>query len=179
MPALTIAPSARFTKTEAGRQEIRARAHALSRGARNLLFILDDTRPGAEWLTLVQGTGPADLHALLRAHLVVPSEAASASRRAERRRGSGRSRAGDATSPPARRGAAFAGMSYADLYAGLSALVHQKLGLIKGHRFTGDIERATGLDELADVAWRFVDEVHKTQGDEAAWHVRRALHLQP
>ena len=59
MPALTIAPSARFTKTEAGRQEIRARAHALSRGARNLLFILDDTRPGAEWLTLVQGTGPA------------------------------------------------------------------------------------------------------------------------
>jgi len=78
MPVLRISPSARFTKTEAGRQEIRARAHtSLSRSARNLLLIIDDTRPGAEWLGMVHGASPVDLHALLRARLVVPCRASA------------------------------------------------------------------------------------------------------
>lgn len=78
MPVLRIAPLARFTKTEAGRQEIRARAHtSLSRSARNLLLILDGTRPGAKWLALVHGASPVDLHALLRAGLVAPCQAAA------------------------------------------------------------------------------------------------------
>lgn len=64
--------SVRYTKTEVGRAEIRARVHALTRTARNLLLIIDPSRDGDTWLGLVQGAGAADLRTLLDAGLVAP-----------------------------------------------------------------------------------------------------------
>ncbi len=65
----------RYTKTEAGRGEIRSRALSLSRPARNLLLIIDSSRPATEWLGLVQGSDAAALQALLDAGLVAAARA--------------------------------------------------------------------------------------------------------
>ena len=51
--------NSRCNKTEAGRAEIKARALPLSRTARNLLLILDGSRPVNEWLGLVHGASEA------------------------------------------------------------------------------------------------------------------------
>ena len=44
-----------YSKTDAGRAEIRARTLPLSRTARNLLLVLDASKPGSEWVRLVAG----------------------------------------------------------------------------------------------------------------------------
>lgn len=62
--------STRYVKTEAGRQAIRDRQQGLSRPARNLLLIIDGQRPGAEWVTLVQGSSEADLAQLIDGGLI-------------------------------------------------------------------------------------------------------------
>ncbi|MBK6851188.1 MAG: hypothetical protein IPG93_06210 [Burkholderiales bacterium] len=66
-------------------------------------------------------------------------------------------------------------LSYAELYDSLNGLIREQLGLFKGYRFSLDIERATGLPELTDVAKRFIDVVHETRGATAAQLVARAL----
>ena len=60
------------SKTEVGRAEIRARALPLSRAARNLLLVLDASKPAGEWLRLVTGATEADLEALRQQGLIVP-----------------------------------------------------------------------------------------------------------
>jgi hypothetical protein len=53
-----------YAKTEAGRDEIRTRAHGLSRTVRNLLLMIDGHRSSAYLLEHIQGVGPADLEQL-------------------------------------------------------------------------------------------------------------------
>jgi hypothetical protein len=173
MTTLTLKsfPADRFHKTETGRQEVRARVHALSRSARNLLLILDGSKPATEWLTMVQGSTAADLQDLVEARLVEPvmvgevpmAQAAEPEARA--------------AAPAARPPGPTTGLSYPELYAALNAMVREQLGLIKGYRFTLDVEKASGLPELEDVALRFVEEVQKANGDAAARQVRRALRI--
>ena len=50
-----------LAKTDSGRAEIRARALPLSRAARNLLLVLDASKPAGQWLSLVAGATEADL----------------------------------------------------------------------------------------------------------------------
>jgi hypothetical protein len=164
---LNVFSADRFHKTETGRQEVRARGHALSRSARNLLLILDGTRPIAEWLTMVQGSSAADLQDLVQARLVEP---------VSEPHGGPAPRAGAAHETVAAAPLPTpAGLGYADLYAALNAMVREHLGLIKGYRFTLDVERAAGLAELEAVARRFVDEVQRTHGAAAARQVHRVL----
>jgi hypothetical protein len=146
----------------------------LSRSARNLLFIIDDTRPAMQWLTMVHGAGADDLQSLLQAHLVEsvpggrrePAEPPAADRP--------RARAVAAPSPPA----VFATpLSYAEFHAGLTDMVREQLGLLKGYRISLEIERASGLSDLVEVAMRFADEVQKLHGAAAAQLVRRTLNL--
>ncbi|HEY0953236.1 MAG TPA: hypothetical protein VGE36_00660, partial [Roseateles sp.] len=63
------------SKTDAGRAEIRARALPLSRAARNLLLVLDASKPAGEWLRLVAGATQADLDALRQHGLIAPQGA--------------------------------------------------------------------------------------------------------
>ena len=181
----TPAVDDRFSKTEAGRQEIRARAHALPRSARNLLLILDDTRPAAQWLTMVQGAGLADLQVLVQAQLVesVPAvQQQGGVQHADEaaRQGTSGAVTREAKAPSSAVTTApvsFNGLSYAELYTGLNQLVREQLGLIKSYRISLEIERASGLADLEEVALRFVEEVHKAHGEAAARQVRRTLKL--
>jgi hypothetical protein len=175
MAAQKIKTADRFNKTEAGRQEIRARTHALSRSARNLLFIIDDTRPAAQWLTMIHGAGADDLQSLLQAHLV---ESVPGGRREPAEPPvADRPRARAATAAPSPPAVFATPLSYAEFHAGLTDMVREHLGLLKGYRISLEIERASGLSELVEVAMRFADEVHKLNGAAAAQLVRRTLNL--
>jgi hypothetical protein len=164
----------RYNKTESGRREIRERAQALSRTARNLLLILDASRSGEEWVGMVQGATPADLQALISAGLV---ETAGGRREAPRAAEPVADPDGDTVPSLAAEAPAGTGLSYADLYASLNALIKEQLGLLKGYRFSLDVEKAGTVPELEEVARRFAEEVRKVKGDTAAQMVRRALGL--
>ena len=171
----------RYNKTESGRREIRERSLALSRTARNLLLILDASRSGEEWVGMVQGAAPADLQALIAAGLV---ESAGGGRREPAKAESPAPAAaaapadsGGDTIPAGTDAPAGTGLSYGDLYASLNALIKEQLGLLKGYRFSLEVEKAGSVPELEDVARRFAEEVRKVKGDTAAQMVRRALGL--
>jgi len=164
-------PSA-LAKTEAGVAEIRARSHALPRHARTLLVLVDGTRSADQLLSMVQGSSPADLALLVDAGLVAETS---------------RSRAPAApAAPPAAEAAAAPaaasagsgeGLSYRELYDSLNALAKEQLGLFKGYRFALEIEKASGIEELRQVAQHLVEEVERAKGESAAQMVRRALGL--
>jgi hypothetical protein len=176
MSVQKVLPTDRFSRTEAGRMEIRTRTHALSRTARNLLLIIDESRPGLEWVTMVHGAAAVDLQDLLDAHLVAqagpgapPAAAGPApqqARGAEARR-----------PPPPADTLPGTTLSYSQLQAALAGMVREELGLLKSYRFTQEIERAAGLEELADVAWKFVEVVRENRGDSAAREVQLKLRL--
>lgn len=63
-------------KTEAGRAEIRARTLPLSRAARNLLLVIDASKPTGEWLRLVAGVDTTDLQTLLDHGLIAAQSGA-------------------------------------------------------------------------------------------------------
>jgi hypothetical protein len=189
----------RYSKTDVGRAEIRARVHALSRTARNLLLIIDASKDGAEWVRLVQGASAADLQTLLDAGLVAVAGAAPTARavaapgsaaaiQADAAQGSAGPRipagamAAAATAVPASLPSAPLGdpafaLSYSDLYDLLPSLAKQHLGLIKGYRFVLAIERAEGLPGLQKLARELVSEVESSKGVAVSQSVRRALLL--
>lgn len=182
MLAYGVTITDRFIKTETGRQEVRAPVHALSRSARNLLLIIDGTRPAAEWLVMVQGATAQDLEDLAQAQLVELVVAAEPGPRAQggAPRAEPRPPVREAPTEPAQAAApvpAAEALGYQELYAALNAMAREQLGLIKGYRFSLDIERASGLAELEAVAHRLVQEVQKAKGDAVARQVRRALRL--
>lgn len=161
--------TARYAKTDAGREEIRARAHALSRPARNLLLIIDGSRSGAEWLQMVAGTGADDLAELLRAGLIAELAASRAVAPS----------LPPAAPPPADESAELArvleGLSYRQLYDRLTSEARPRLGLIKGYRMVLEIEKCSGAEDIRKLALRFVDELRAAQGDAAAREFSRSL----
>jgi hypothetical protein len=180
MLAYRVVITDRFIKTETGRQEIRAPVHALSRSARNLLLIVDGTRPASEWLAMVQGATAQDLEDLLAAQLVEPvgGEGGEPGHRAPGGAARAEPRApGREAAPASVPVSAAEALGYQELYAALNAMAREQLGLIKGYRFSLDIERASGLADMEEVAHRFVQEVQKAKGDAVARQVRRALKL--
>ena len=63
--------TALLSKTDAGQQEIRARALALSRPARTMLVLADGAGDAQQLLAMDKGASEADVQALLDAGLVV------------------------------------------------------------------------------------------------------------
>lgn len=61
-----------FRKTDAGRRELRERRLGLPRVARNLLLIIDGTRPVVSWVSMIQGATLSDASALLELGLIEP-----------------------------------------------------------------------------------------------------------
>ncbi|MFT3664884.1 hypothetical protein [Piscinibacter sp.] len=146
--------------------EIRDRSHALPRHARTLLVLADGTRSADQLLSMVQGASAADLTLLVEGGLLAEA---------------GRSRAAAAPPPaaeaPAAPAAAGEGLGYRELYDSLNALSKEQLGLFKGYRFALEIEKASGVEELRQVAQHLVEEVERVKGESAAQMVRRALGL--
>jgi hypothetical protein len=170
----------KYVKTEAGQREIRERAHALPRGARTLLVLVDGTKDREQLLGMVQGATPEDF-ALLLEHALIAEQA-----------GSGRSSASGPAPAPApvaepagepadTAAAAPAGaapaLGFKELYESMTQLVKSQLGLMKAFKYTLEIEKAGTVPELLDVARRFAAEVESSKGENAAKMVRRALNL--
>ncbi len=153
-------------KTEAGRAEIRAHAVPLSRTARNLLHVLDASRPLAEWLRLVVGATEADLQMLVQHGLIAPQGAQPAAAQP--------APAVVAAPAPA---AAAPQMDRAQLYTYLSGEATKLLGPFKGYAFALKVERCDSLIELQALALKLVEQVQSSKGDAAAAAVREALGL--
>ena len=163
-----------YQKTEAGRAEIKARALPLSRSARNLLLVIDGSKPARQWLSLVQGVGEADLLYLLEQGLIGAAAALPA-----------RAAAAPAAVPAApesdktqRRLAAFGespAMGYEPLYAYLNAHGAKSLGAMKRYMFSLEIEQCQSLPDLQDLALSLVERVAQTKGEDAANELRQAL----
>lgn len=172
----------RFEKTEAGQREIRDRANGLPRTARTLLVLADGVRTDEALLGMVNGSTRADLSLLLDIGLIAPvgadpeSGQVLAANPVSAPAGTGKQ---TGPQPPQAAPAAVAetGLSYSELYDGLNALAKEQLGLFKGYRFSLEVEKATGVDELRQVARQFVIEVRKVKGEAAAQMVQRALGL--
>jgi hypothetical protein len=158
----------RCSKTEAGRAEIRNKALPLSRTARNLLLIIDGSRPLTEWLALVHGATPADVEGLLAQGLIegVGVPAGSSTRSASRE--------------PTHESltAAINALGYDQLYTLLTSQAKERLGLIKGYRFVLDVERCTNITELQTVAQRFIETLTQEHGEAGVRYMRQALGLQ-
>jgi hypothetical protein len=149
--------SQRYAKTEAGRTEIRSRLLPLSRPARNLLLIIDTSRTGEGWLSMVQGCGAAELQALLTAGLVAAD--------------------GSAGQAPLRitLAQALESRSYQLLYDRLTAEARPRLGLIRGYKLILEVERCGGAAEIRALALRAVESMRDTDGDAAALAFAQAL----
>jgi hypothetical protein len=160
--------STRFAKTEAGRGEIRAKALPLSRPARNLLLIIDTTRTGEDWLTMVQGCTPADLRALLQAGLVAPAVASAGGAVSN-------SSATAAAAPRMSLAQALESRSYKTLYDRITAEARPRLGLIKGYKLILEVERCSGPAEIRALAQRFVEQVREHHGDTAGVAIAQVL----
>lgn len=163
-----------FTKTDLGRQELRGRSLPLSRTARNLLFVIDAVRPATEWLGMVQGATSDDLQTLLDAGLIAPPGAPVAV--------SAAALAPAAPAEPAPAAQALDSgpdgtLSYGQLYEQLNAQIKNHLGVIKGYQFSLELEKASSLTELRDVAVRLVGEVQRAKGEGAAQSTQLALGL--
>jgi len=167
------------SKTEAGRAEIRARALPLSRAARNLLLVLDATKPAGEWLRLVTGATEADLEALRQQGLIVPQGGWAPSGAVPPPAPAQPPAAAPAPSvaapAPATGGSPL--LDRAALYTYLSGQATKLLGPFKGYAFALEVERCDGLAELQGLALQFVERVQKAKGDAAAAAVRDALGL--
>ena len=163
--------NAALLKTDAGHQEIRARVMSLSRPARTLLVLADGARDAEQLLAMVKGASAADVQARLDAGLV--GEAA-------RKKAASTAVSEPAAAPAADVEAATASaLGYQELYDCLNALCKEQLGLMRGFKFSLEIEKASGLEELRAVASRFVADVQRINGDSAAHMVRRALGMTP
>lgn len=166
------------SKTDAGRAEIRARALPLSRAARNLLLVLDATKPAGEWLRLVTGATEADLEALRQQGLIVPQGGFAPPAAAQP---PAAAPVAPPVAAPAPSAAAPAGgsplLDRAALYTYMSGQATKLLGPFKGYAFALEVERCGSLAELQALALQFVERVQKAKGDDAAAAVREALGL--
>jgi hypothetical protein len=168
-----------YAKTEAGRAEIRARALPLSRTARNLLLVLDASKPAADWLRLVAGATEADFETLRQQGLIAPQNAAGQPVAVPPVTApaplapSAAPAAGPVSAPPA--GSPL--LDRAALYTYLSGEATKLLGPFKGYAFALEVERADSLPALQTLALQFVERVQKAKGDAAAAAVREALGL--
>jgi len=161
-----------YQKTEAGRAEIKSRALALSRVARNLLLVLDASKTARQWLALVQGATEADFELLLQHALVAAPFGATAAIPAA---GAAAAPAPAASPVLALDGSELPQLGYEELYAYLTRHAKQYLGLMKGYRVVLDVERCGNLHELQMLAQRFVEQVREAQGEDLARQVRRAM----
>lgn len=163
------------SKTDAGRAEIRARGLPLSRTARNLLLVLDASKPAGQWLSLVAGATQADLDTLLQHGLIAPQRAGGQPLPPQQ---APAPVAAPTPAPPAQGPSAGAPLlDRAALYTYLSGEATKLLGPFKGYAFALEVERADSLAALQALALQLVERVQKAKGEDAAAAVRQALGL--
>ncbi len=152
-----------WAKTDAGRQEIQARALVKERGQRNLLLLIDGIKSEEMLLASVTGLSLNDFKFLESLDLITQTAANAG-------------RAGLADKPPA---AAPKGddapLDYGTFTERLTQLISGELGL-RGFTLTLAVEKASTIDELRDVAERALKQIRERKGAPAADKARRALY---
>jgi hypothetical protein len=156
----------RYAKTEAGRAEIRRRILPLSRPARNLLLIIDASRPAEAWLGLVQGCGPAALQALVDAGLVEWNADSAAA---------GSPRKSAAGVPRMSLAQALETKDHGLLCRRMIAEARPRLGMVKGYWLALEVDHCESPAEVRALAQRFVEQVRAADGDAAAMALAQAL----
>jgi hypothetical protein len=149
----------RYVKTTKGREEIASRSGKLPRTARNLLLIIDGSRPATTWAALIHGSSPADVAYLVEHGLVEPAQAEPM-----------RSHVAINSLE-----SAVATLGYDQLYGLLTSQAKERLGLIKGFKMVLDVEKCANETELRTLAVKFVGMVKDAQGEPAAKTMRLAL----
>ncbi|HEY8880966.1 MAG TPA: hypothetical protein VIN03_25570 [Roseateles sp.] len=173
-----------YSKTEAGRAEIRARTLPLSRTARNLLLVLDASKAASDWVRLVAGATEADFETL-RQHGLVAPQGVGGQPMPQQPPAAAPAYVATAPAPlaPAAAPAAAAPgghsplLDRAALYTYLSGEATKLLGPFKGYAFALEVERADSLATLQGLALQLVERVQKAKGEAAAQAVRDALGL--
>ncbi len=154
----------RYVRTAFGQTEIQQRTMSLSRPVRNLLLVINADKPASYWLEHVRGCTPEDLQGLVEAGLlaVAPTSAVAATAPAAPAPAA-------AAVPPevAELQALVRASGYAPLYEALSLHAKEALGLVAGYRFVLEVERCSGVDELQDVALRYVQLLADKHGPVA------------
>ena len=165
-----------WSKTEAGRAEVQARALVKERLQRNLLLLIDGVKSEEMLLANVVGLKPEDFKFLESLNLIAPVAAPSSSR------SSSSDRAHAATQPmtlppetdEAGGSAEGAAMDYGRYTAALTQLISSELGL-RGFTLTLAVEKASTVEELRAVGERVLEQIRERKGDAAADRARRAL----
>ena len=170
-----------WTKTEAGRHEIQARALVKERARRNLLLLIDGTKSEAMLLSDLAGIGPDDFKALEAMALIAPvgdgrppmpsgsaPQTAAAAERAEALR------AGPTTQPNPS-AALGTPLDYSAFTAALTRLISTHLGL-RGFVLTLALEKAGTIEDLQAVAQRTLDQIRERKGDAVATAARQTLY---
>lgn len=150
--------SFRCARTPEGQAEIQARRLDLSRPVRNLLLVITPDRPAMEWVAQIKGCTAEDLEQLVEAGLLTRTLPPVLKRSA----------AAADEDDLAEAGKRVRAMAYSPLYDLLNEHAKSRLGLIGGYRFVLEIERCNGVNELQDLALRYVEQLRDKQGRAAA-----------
>ena len=160
-----------WTKTEAGRVEIRSRALVRERAQRTLLLLIDGVRSDELLLSDLAGSSAADFLTLQTLGLITAAQRPSAPDRAV----PSPAPPSPAVAPAADVDADAAPLDYAQFTAALTKLISSELGL-RGFVLTLAVEKAGTADELQAVAQRALTQIRARKGDAVAAAARRALY---
>lgn len=165
-----------WSKTEAGRAEVQARALVKERLQRNLLLLIDGIKTEEMLLAHVAGLKPEDFKFLESLDLIAPTPSSSSSRGSSSSAAADR---GNAPTQPMTLPAALDGppeeMDYGHFTATLTQLISSELGL-RGFTLTLAVEKASTIEELRAVAERVLEQIRERKGMAVADKARRSLY---
>lgn len=152
-----------WTKTEAGRIEMQARALVKERPQRNLLLVIDGIKSDEMLLANLAGISADDFFVLHSLGLIAPVAAPARS----------------VSQPGKPAGAATAELpsvplDYGQFTATLTQMISKELGL-RGFVLTLAVEKAGTAEELQAVAQRTIEQIRERKGDAAAAAAQRSL----
>jgi hypothetical protein len=163
-----------WSKTEAGRAEVQARALVKERLQRNLLLLIDGVKTEEMLLANVAGLKPDDFKFLESLNLITPTASSSGSRSSS---SASSDRGGAATQPMSLPPSLDepVDMDYGRFTATLTQLISSELGL-RGFTLTLAVEKASTIDELRAVGDRVLEQIRERKGMATADKARRALY---
>lgn len=157
-----------WSKTEAGRIEMQARALVKERTQRNLLLLIDGIKTEEMLLANVTGLKPEDFKFLESLGLIAPV-AGSPGRSSSLPPGAAADKAVAEPAP-----ADHEQFDYPHFTATLTQLISSELGL-RGFTLTLAVEKAGTIEELRSVAERVLEQIRDRKGLPAADKARRLL----
>ncbi|MBL0728791.1 hypothetical protein [Piscinibacter sp. HJYY11] len=160
-----------WSKTEAGRAEVQARALVKERLQRNLLLLIDGVKTEEMLLANVVGLKHEDFKFLESLNLIAPAPSSSSGRSSSADRG------GAATQPmslPPDLDEPLGEMDYGQFTAKLTQLISSELGL-RGFTLTLAVEKASTIEELRAVGDRVLEQIRERKGVAVADKARRSL----